>query len=135
MRKPRNQKERSRRVAESPGPANWKPNRIPAAERIFYLGLSVVLLAYGASGFIQGKLALSTSRGGGNVLMFYGSSAWLLASSVIVGAVLLLSVVVDHYDKRNNERWYQAFRRGALYVGLCLLGAAFSSFFYRGFLG
>ena len=135
MRKPRNQRKRSQSVSASPGPANWKPNRISVAERIFYLGLAVVLLAYGASGFIQGKLALSTSKGGGNVLVFYGSSAWLLASSVIVGAVLLLSVVIDHYDKRNNERWYQAFRRGALYSGICLLGAAFSSFFFRSLLG
>jgi hypothetical protein len=95
----------------------------------------LVLLAYGASGFIHNKLSVSISKGGGNRATFFGAPAWLLASAVVIGAILLLSVVIDHYDRRNNEHWYRAFRLGGLYIGLCLVAAAFASFFYVSLFG
>ncbi len=112
-----------------------EPNRVPLLFRIYLVGLALVMLVYGASGFWNNKLELSTSKGGGGRLVFHDRPAWLLASAIIIGAVLLLSVVVDHYDRRNNESRYQAFRKGGLYVALGLGASAFATYLLVGFLG
>lgn len=116
-------------------PSSWSPNKVPLTFRIFCIGVSLTLLAYGASGFLNNKLTLSTSKGGGGRLVFHDRPAWLLASAAIAGALVLLSVIVDHYDRRNNEVSYQLFRVGTLYLGFFLAAAAFAAYFYVGLFG
>jgi hypothetical protein len=113
----------------------WKPNEVPFALRLYSLVLAALLLAYGISGFLNNKLEIATRKGGGGRLVLYDRPAWLLASAVIVGAILLLSVVVDHYDKRNNEGWYRQFWQAMIYLGLALLAAALVSYFYLALVG
>jgi hypothetical protein len=58
-----------------------------------------------------------------------------MAAAMVLGACALLSVVIDHYDKRNNEKWYLLFKRTAISVGLCLVAASLISYFIVGITG
>lgn len=118
--------------SEQDGTGAWRPNDVPLPLRIYSLVLALLLLAYGVSGFLNDKLEFATGRGGGGRLLLHGGPAWLLGSAVIVGALLLLSVIVDHYDRRNNEHWYRLVRQSLLYLGFALLAAALTSYFYIG---
>jgi hypothetical protein len=110
---------------------DWKPNSVSLTDRLFSVVLALSLLAYGASGLVQNKFLVTPpkSRIG---LVLSDRPAWLLAASLFVGAAVACSVVIDHYDKRNNESWYRLFRRVAISVGFCLLLAALVSGFYVG---
>jgi hypothetical protein len=124
----------ARRGSES-SPSNedksWKPNSVTLAERVVNLLLALVLLAHGASGFLYSKLVVSPPRQAMALTLLDGS-AWLMAAAMITGAFLLLSVVVDHYDKRNNEKWYRAFKHVALILGLGLVASSLVSYFIAG---
>lgn len=112
-------------------PRQYKPNFVPRTERLFNLGLAVVLLGYGTLGFVTARLNLSGRRV--RIAVLEGGPAWLMAAAFFVGAAVLLSVVVDHYDKRNNERYYRAFRWGAKCLGWCLVASALLAHLYIGF--
>jgi hypothetical protein len=90
--------------------------------------LAIVLIAIGVAGLVQGHLKVSPpkSRIG---LVLYDTPLWLLVASLLTGAAVLLSVVIDHHDTRDNERWYQHFKRGAIFLGLLLLGSSLISGF------
>lgn len=105
-----------------------KPNTIPPGERFVNLLLALVLVAIGVVGLVQGQLEVAPpkSRIG---LVLYDAPLWLLVASLLTGAAVLLSVVIDHYDRRDNERWYQLFKRGAVFLGLLLLGSSLISGF------
>jgi hypothetical protein len=51
-----------------------------------------------------------------------------MAAAMVIGACVLLSVIVDHYDRRNNERAYRMFRRVSVALGLCLVAASLVSY-------
>jgi hypothetical protein len=110
---------------------NWKPNSFSLGERVFNFVLSLVLLAHGASGFIYNRLDVSPPKQRLAIHLRDGP-AWLMAAAMIVGACVLLSVVVDHYDKSNNENIYRLFRRSAVALGLCLVAASLASYFIKG---
>jgi hypothetical protein len=120
------------------GPSNedtsWKPSSVTPAERVVNLLLALVLLAHGASGFLYSKLVVSPPRQG-RALTLLGGSAWLMAAAMMLGAFLLLSVVVDHYDKRNNETWCGIFKRVALILGLYLVASSLGYYFIAGLTG
>jgi hypothetical protein len=112
-------------------PQEYKPNVVSRVDRLFSLGLAVALLAYGSLGLVTARLSLNGRRVRIGVLE--GGPAWLMAAALLVGAAVLLSLVVDHYDKRNNERYYQAFRWGAKWLGWCLAASALLAHLYIGF--
>lgn len=106
------------------------PNAVSRGDRLFSLGLAIALIAYGSIGLITARVDLNGRKLRLGVLE--GGPAWLMAAAFLVGAAVLLSVVVDHYDKRNNERHYQAFRWGAKYLGCCLAASALLAHLYIG---
>jgi uncharacterized membrane protein len=68
---------------------------------------------------------LPSRRGRSVSVHLYGSAAWLAAAAAMAAASNLLSVVVDHYDKRNNETNYRAYARWSLVLAVTLLMLAF----------
>ena len=85
------------------------PNHIPFGKRIKYSILSLGLLIYGTLGLIIDDLNLPGKRGSG--VHFHGVSAWVLYAAFLCAIANMVSIVVDHYDKRNNERNYRMFAR------------------------
>jgi hypothetical protein len=61
--------------------------------------------------------------------------AWMMAAAFACGAFVLLSAVVDHYDERNNEQAYKAFRWIVIRIGWCLAAASLTAHVYLFFSG
>lgn len=118
-------------MASRASESQYKPNVVPRSERIFNSLLGTALLLYGLAGLITGRVDLNGSRM--RIAILEGRPALLMASAFIVGAVVLLTVVIDHYDNRNNERHYRSFRWAATRLAWCLAASALISHFYLGF--
>ncbi len=94
----------------------YVPNQIPPGQRRVYLGLSTLLIAYGSYGLWFDDIFVPGRR---SSMHFHGAAAWCLYGAILCACLVMLSVVVDHYDRRDNEKSY---RRFAL-IGQCLGGA------------
>ncbi len=81
---------------------NRKPNNFSLAERVFNLLFALLLVGIGVAGVIQGELNVAPPKSKIGVVL-YRIPLWLLVASLLIGAAVLLSVVIDHYDQRNNE--------------------------------
>lgn len=88
--------------------------------------LSLVLVALGAIGVWTGKLLLPGRRTSGpsGIEMSPGITAWLMYGAMTCACLVMLSVVVDHYDRRDNETSYRRFARTFRIVGWALFAVA-----------
>lgn len=109
--------------------ATWKPNSVPLSDRVFNLVLALALLAQGFLGFYLGRLALSPPKQK-TAIVFREGAAWLMAAAMVVGALVLISVIVDHYDRRNNESSYKLFKWLSVHLGVCLFAASLVAHVY-----
>ena len=98
------------------------PNSFSIKERIERSLLAVALLAYGTFGVYKDDLYMPGKYGRG--IHLHGTSAWILYAAMLCGAAVLASVVIDHYDRRNNEHKYLAFQRYTKVLGWTLFGAS-----------
>ena len=85
------------------------PNQIELSTRIWYLILSAILLAYGTFGVWLDDIYVPGKRSPGT--HFHGEPAWLIYMAMVSASLSMLSVIVDHYDIRNNEVGYQRFAK------------------------
>jgi hypothetical protein len=81
----------------------YLPNHIAAGERVGYLIFAAALLAYGSYGVWVNDFHLPSRRGG---IHLHGMAAWCMYGAVACGSLVLLLLVVDHYDRRDNEIKY-----------------------------
>ena len=81
------------------------PNSIPGKVRLsnFAFGLGGIL--YGAYGLHRNDLYIPGKHGPG--VHLHDSAAMLMMAAIVCGCAVLLSVVLDHYDERDNEVYYQ----------------------------
>ena len=96
----------------------YTPNRIPTGTRVANLLFSSVLIAYGGWGLYVDDLYVPGKRGPG--IHFHGGPAWVLYAAFLCAAASMLSVVIDHYDTRNDERSYHVFSKVAVAAGWTL---------------
>jgi hypothetical protein len=78
----------------------YLPNHIPPGDRKSYLVFSTLLLAYGTYGVWVNDLYMPGRRGG---LHLYDLSAWSMYGAILCACLVMLLVIVDHYDRRDNE--------------------------------
>ncbi|HHI5411747.1 TPA: hypothetical protein ACPXMY_003217 [Vibrio metoecus] len=100
----------------------YKPNVIPQNIRILFLSIAAGLVLYGLFGINHGEIYLPSKRGHG--VTFIGDSIFVLFGSFVVLAICCIIIVVDHYDKRNNEHLYDLALKGLGYVSLAFFIAA-----------
>ncbi len=96
---------------------DYTPNKIALSERVACALLSVFLTVYGGYGLYKNDLYISARRGG---VHFSNEPAWLMYGAFVCGCIVMISVIVDHYDERNNERGYRIFRNVFKYIGFGL---------------
>lgn len=96
----------------------YAPNIIPLSKRIWNILLSLLLLIYGAYGLWKGDLYIPGKRGNG--MHLNGFAAWAMYGAFIGACLAMLSVVVDHFDKRDNEAKYKYFAGKCNAVGWSL---------------
>lgn len=80
--------------------------------------LSAILLAYGMYGLSVDDLYLPGKRGPG--IHLHGFPAWVMFAAMFCACANMISVVIDHYDVRNNETNYRSFARATQIVGWIL---------------
>lgn len=100
----------------------YRPNRVPLGERIWNKALASLLLIYGGYGIYINDLYLPGKHGRG--VHLYNESALIMYGAFICGALVMLSIVVDHYDERDNEHRYHLFAKISKYLGWGLFGGA-----------
>ena len=81
------------------------PNYISPKLRLWYLVASIFLLLYGAYSIWIDDLFIPAKRGGGFHL--HKLNAWFMYLALVCASIVMLSIIVDHYDKRNNEIKYE----------------------------
>lgn len=100
----------------------YVPNHIPLKTRIWHSVISVTLLIYGSIGLYLDDLYLPGKYGNGAHL--HGNAALVMYGAMLCAALNLLSVVADHYDRRNNELDYRMFAKWTYIAGFVLFFAA-----------
>lgn len=96
----------------------YTPNHISSGERTLNIIFSAILLTYGTVGVIIDDLYIPGKRRPG--IHFHGEPAWIMYGAFLCATANLLSVVIDHYDKRNNETNYKVFTRVTQIAGWTL---------------
>jgi hypothetical protein len=80
------------------------PNQIPLDERLGNVFFAACLFGYAALAAAIDDFYIPGKRSNG--VHLHGPSVWVMFSAAVCAVVVLLAVVVDHYDKRPNERVY-----------------------------
>ena len=105
------------------------PNHIPTSERIGYIIFSLLLLGYGTYGVWENDLYVPGRRSRG--IHLHDATAWMMYGAIICACLVMLSVVVDHYDRRNNETNYRLFADVFKGIGWVMFGLSLLFGFIR----
>lgn len=95
--------------SEPQAPPDYRPNRIPLAHRILNSFCAAVIVLLGVWGLASGSLWLPTRNTRGSSSDLVGPPAWAMYAAMACACAVLLSVVADHYDRRDNEINYRRF--------------------------
>jgi TRAP-type C4-dicarboxylate transport system permease small subunit len=68
---------------------------------------SILLFAYGSYEVWVNDLYIPGKRSKG--IHLYDVPAWIMYGAIICACLAMFSVVIDYYDKRNNEAGYKLF--------------------------
>jgi hypothetical protein len=118
-----------------PGPRydaddRYVPNRLTPGERVAHVLLALGLLGYGSWGMWRNDFYIPGRRWR-NGIHLQDLSASLFFAAVVCACVIVLSIVVDHYDRRDNEINYRRFARAVAAIALCLFGLSLLIAFVR----
>jgi hypothetical protein len=112
-------------VSNKRAPAKHTPNHISLETRAWYLVVSAMVITYAvASLWVDDFYILLPGRRRWLELHLHGLPAWLAGFSAFSAAATMLSVVVDHYDRRNNESGYRRFAKTSFLAAIALLISA-----------
>jgi predicted membrane-bound mannosyltransferase len=88
------------------------PNFISLRTRLTHLAISLALILYSVYGIVHDKIDLIYGRKYSSTVIvahFHGYKKLIPLLGILVVIASLLSTFIDHYDKRQNERFYQLF--------------------------
>lgn len=102
---------------------DYEPNHIPVKERLSNFLFAFALLGYGGLGLKIDDLYIPGKRSSG--IHLHGGPAWVMFAAICCAAIVLLATIVDHYDRRDNERHYQATAAWFRNAGWGLFAGAF----------
>ena len=88
-----------------PSYLEYCPNRIPLRTRVFVAFFAAILIAYGLHGLLTDDIFIPGRQSKG--IHFQGLPALCLFSAMCLAASACIAVIVDHYDRRDNEAAYQ----------------------------
>lgn len=96
------------------------PNRIEPVRRRLLAASSSFIATYGAWSIWRNDFAVPIwlrSRNGAPWLHLHDGAAIAASAALFCACLVMLSVVLDHYDKRDNERHYKLFAQVFTYAG------------------
>lgn len=98
------------------------PNRIPVGTRWKYILQSFFLIGYGTFGVWIGDLYVPGKRGEG--VHLHGVPMLFMYIAMLSASANMISVIIDHYDLRNNEHDYREFAKVTAVLGWSLFFVA-----------
>ncbi|MBT9519570.1 MAG: hypothetical protein IV101_01635 [Dechloromonas sp.] len=101
----------------------YVPNRVALKSRIANCQLSLGMIAYGFWGIRRDDLIVPIAKR--TASHFHSIAAWIMYAAMLCASVHLAAVVMDHYDRRNNEHIYQRLGELSRKIGWVLFGIAF----------
>ena len=116
-----------RRILDENGQL-YCPNHIPHQLRQKYLFQAILLATYAGYGLYVDDIFIPGKGGAG--IHFHGVAALLLGAAMISAVLNMSSVVIDHYDRRDNEYNYKLFARWTFILGWVLLISAFVAYIF-----
>ncbi len=84
----------------------YVPNHIPLKNRVINSIIGTIIIIYASVGLYKGELHIPLSRRGSGIT-FIGNAAIFASIALIFVAIFFLIVVIDHYDKMDNEKYYR----------------------------
>ena len=106
------------------------PNQFSTGQLLMHIGLSLLLLLWGGFGLWADDLVVPVSKRGA-ALHLHGAAAVVMFCAMLAATTNLLSVVLDHFDIRNNELSYRRVAFFSQAVGWLLFAAALVVHFWR----
>jgi hypothetical protein len=106
-----------------PNMDRYIPNHIPATERWVYFALSVFIICWGTFGLWADDLIVPISKRG-DAIHFHGTSAVIMFCAMLAAVLNLLTIIIDHFDIRNNELTYRRIAFGTQVAGVLLFATA-----------
>lgn len=101
----------------------YRPNHIPEEHRTRNILFSLFLIIYGTIGVIIDDIFIFSKRSRG--IHLHGLPCKVMYGAMLFGAISLLTVVIDHYDKRNNETNYRFIEKSTRYIAWFLFFLSF----------
>jgi TPR repeat protein len=92
--------------ASATAPASGGKNILSLNQQIGHTLVALFLLGYGTYGFMVDEIIVPGKK---SSITLHGWSVWVIFGAMICAALVLLSVVVDNYDPRDDERYYHIF--------------------------
>ncbi|MFM4804769.1 hypothetical protein [Aeromonas bivalvium] len=83
--------------------SQYKPNHIPLRVRLVCAFLILVCVAYGVAELANGYTYVPAKRGG---FFISGIPTLIIAISSFLFSIVAALFIIDHYDKRDNEKFY-----------------------------
>lgn len=93
------------------------PNHYSLGERLFCVAVAVFAIWYAVDGYLAGEMVMPGRRGGG-IGVRDGLALALACVGLLSLAVGAVAVVVDHYDRRDNEKRYEDFMTWTFRIGV-----------------
>lgn len=103
------------------------PNQVPLDKRLWSTAGAIGLLLWGGYGLYVNDLVIPLRRR--RDIHLHDEPAILMFAAFMCGALVLVSVIVDHYDRRNNEHKYEKFSKPAGGAGWVLFGVSLALHF------
>ena len=106
------------------------PNQYAPAERIIFLVIGVALTWWALDGFLDGEMYLPGRkegiylRDGLAVGLDICRAPALGVVGALTGGVACFSALIDHYDRRDNEKKYREFFVFCKYVAIAAITSA-----------
>jgi hypothetical protein len=104
---------------------NYIPNQIPKSSRIFNTIVAVLITSYGGYGIWVNELWIPWVRR--HSVTLSGFPALLMFMAILCAVTVLVIEIIDHYDKRENERTYYKAALIFQYLGIALFVIAYLS--------
>lgn len=98
------------------------PNHIPFDQRLWNAVGAIGLLLWGGYGLYVNDLVIPLRRR--RDIHLHDEPAFLMFVAFVCGTLVLVSVIADHYDRRNNEHKYEKFAKLVGGTGWVLFGVS-----------
>lgn len=113
-------------------PADYTPNEVPLKKRVINVALALLVMAYSGYSLWAGRFVMAgSSRGKVEVITFVGIEVWIMSAACLSAAAFGVLSVIDHFDRRRNERGYRKIVAACFVLMAAMMGLAMTSFFYR----